>query len=144
MSPTLYKHYQRRLIKLFERRQYPKKILRTIKGLTYNKRLDILNRFKRKKPGERMLPFVTKYTQYRPPLNSVLRRRWSGIYDDHKFYSLLPNTPFTVFKNNKALKSLLSAKRRQFVSRKFLPDLDVGIEEEFTFLKFNHHRNRVK
>ena len=139
-SPTLYKHYQARLIKLFERREYPKKILRRIKRITHNKRLDILHRCKGKKPGERMLPFVTTYAKYRPPVNSVLRARWSGIYDDHKFYSLLPNTPFTVFRNNKALKSLLSAKRRHFVSKKYLPNLEVGTKEKFTFLRFNHPR----
>ena len=51
-----------------------------------------------------MLPFVTTFAQYRPPVNNVFRRRWSGIYD-HKLCSQSPSTRFIVFKNSKALKT---------------------------------------
>ena len=87
---------------------------------------------------ERPLPLVMEFTQYNPPLNKILCRRWGSIYNDQKFYSLLPNTPFTVFRNRRPLRSLLSAKRRYFDTKRYLPNLSMGREQEFVMTKFNH------
>ena len=58
-NPALHRHYQNKLIKKFNRRGYPKKILREIKDMTHNRRPQVLHRLKRKTRMERPLPFVT-------------------------------------------------------------------------------------
>lgn len=122
-SPTLYRHYQNKLIKRFERRAYPKSICRKLYSLTHNRRLEVLYRTKKRVTMERPLPFITEYTPYRPSLNVIFRKRWQYVYKDPKFYSLLPNNPFTVFKGRRAIKSLLSAKRRRFMCDGQAPEL---------------------
>ena len=136
VSPSLFRRYKNRLIRHFAKREYPKRILKELRDITHDERSLILYRRKDKVRMERALPFVTPYSRHKQVLNRIFRKRWRSIYDDHKFYTLLPNMPFTVFKNHKALKSLLSAKRR------YLPDLDMGVKEAFKHTKFNHHRMR--
>ena len=114
-SPAMYKHYQNKLIKQFEKRAYPKSILSKLHSLTHNTRLEVLYRNKKWVTMERLLPFVTKCTPYTPSLKRILPKRWQYVYKDPKFYSLLQNSPFTVFKGRRAIKSLLSAKRRCFM-----------------------------
>ena len=108
--------------------------------MTHNKRSEILHRPKKQVLMDRALPFVTPYGRYKPSINRIFDKRWLSIYDDQKFYGLLPNKPFTVFKDDKALKSLLSAKRRQFDTKRYLLNLDMGEKEAFKYTKFNHHR----
>ena len=136
----IFRDLQNKLIKHFARRKYPKEILKEIKGITHNKRLQLLEKIKAKRRIERPLPFVTTYARYTctPTLNKVLQTRWSKIYDDYRFCSLLPNAPFPIYKNVKALKSLLSAKRRRFETYRFLPDLELGPEKGFRFVRFNY------
>ena len=139
-SPALYKRYQKKLIKHFVNREYPKSILRGLRSLTHNRRLETLYRVKKRVSMNRPLPFITGYKPHDPPLNAIFRRRWQHIYKDHKFYSLLPNAPFATFKSNKSLAKLLSAKRRRFESERRMPNLDLGEVESFRFTKFNRHR----
>ena len=113
-SPTLYRHYQNKLIEKFRHRGYSNKILREIRGITHSKRRQMLHKSKRKRRMERPVSFVTTFEKYDPPLNRILRTRWKSIYKEHKFYSLLPNAPFTVYRNKRSLGSLMSSKRRKF------------------------------
>ena len=144
-SPTLYRYYQNKLIRQFERREYPKTILRELHNITHNRRLEALYRVKKRVSIERPLPFRTDFAQYRPSLNKIFRKQWQCMYNDPKFYSLLPNAPFTVFKSRKAMKSLLSAKRRQFGTERYVPNLNLGNAEPFRFTRFNCHKtlNRI-
>ena len=139
-SPALYERYQKKLIKHFARREYPKSILRNLRSLTHNRRLETLYRVKKRVSMNRPLPFTTEYKPYDPPLSTIFRRRWQHIYNDHKFYSLLPNAPFATFKGSKSVAKLLSAKRRRFETEKHIPNLDLGEVEAFRFTRFNRHR----
>ena len=139
-SPALYDRYQKKLIKHFARREYPKSILRILRSLTHNRRLETLYRVKKRVSMNRPLPFITEYKPYDPPLSTIFRRRWQHIYNDHKFYSLLPNAPFATFKGSKSVAKLLSAKRRRFETEKHIPNLDLGEVESFRFTRFNRHR----
>ena len=139
-SPALYRRYQNKLIKHFQRREYPRTILKDLYSLTHNRRLEILYRTKKRVSMDRPLPFITEYMPYRPSLGAILRKRWQCVYNDPKFYSLLPNAPFAVFRSNKTISSLLSAKRRRFETERYIPDLDLGKVGPFRFTRFNHHR----
>ena len=132
-SPSLYTRYKNSLIRQFVKRDCPRRILKEVKDITQNKRLEFLFRRKEKVCVERALPFVTPYSRHKYVLNKTVRKRWRSIYmyDDQRFYTLLLNIPFTVFKNHKALKSLLSAKRRRLETRRYMPDLDMGLKESF-------------
>ena len=142
-NPALYRHYQNKLIKKFKRRGYPKKILREIKDMTHNKRPQVLHRLKRKTRMERPLPFVTTFENYDPPLNRIFHARWKKIYEEHRFYSLLPNAPFTVYRNKRTLGSLMSSKRSKFNTR-YIPNLTLDTSREFKFMRFNHHRHPIR
>ena len=72
-KPLVFKNLQNKLIKHFARRKYPKEILKEIKGITHNKRLQLLEKIKVKRYIERPLPFVTTYARYTPALNKVLQ-----------------------------------------------------------------------
>ena len=89
---------------------------------------------------DRLLPFVTDYTTYIPPLNAVLRRWWQHIYNDSKFYSLLPNAQFTTFRSTKNVARLLSTQRRCFRTERLITNLDLGNAEPFRLTRFNRHR----
>ena len=143
-SPVLFRYYKNKLIKRFVRRDYPKRILDELHRMTYSMRLEALHRTKRRIPMDKPLPFITEYAQYRPPLNKIFHKRWTNIYGDPKFYSLLPNAPFTVFRNKKALLGLLSAKRRKWDTKRYLPDLNLENEESFHSTKFNQHRTGIR
>ena len=113
-SPVLYRHYKRKLFKQLKKRQYPKNILRDVAKISHKERWVRLYKYKRGSYFERPLPFKTMYAKYKPSLNSIFRRRWELIYNDNHLYNLLPNPPNTVYRNRKALKPILSAKRRNF------------------------------
>ena len=113
-SPALYKHYKKRLIKQLKDREYPREITKMITNMKHNTRPAVLNRTKKRMYGDRLLPFSTTYTKYMTPPNKIFRRRWGITYSDKNLFTLLPNPPMTVYKNRKALKALLSAKRRKF------------------------------
>ena len=142
---SVYKHYQNKLIKQFARRQFPKRILRELCGLIHDRRLQVLYRSKRCRQIDRCLPFVTTYARYKPSLHDTFRKRWRNLYEDTAFYSLLPNALFTVYRNRKTLKSLLSAKRRNIDIQLYHPNLLSEIESKSKFMRFNCHpqcRNR--
>ena len=141
-NPSLFRYYKNKLIKHFTRREYPIKILKLLCNMTHNMRLQILHRLKPKKLIERPLPFITTYTKYDPPLNKIFKKRWQNIYEEQSFYSLLPNTPFMVFRNKKTLKSLLTAKRRRFETPRYHPNLQLNQGGEFKTLRFNHHHTK--
>ena len=143
-SSVLYRHYQNKLIQKFRCRGYSKRILREIKGITHNKRQLVLHRLKRKRRMERPIPFVTTVEEYDQSLNKILRTRWENIYGEYKFYSLLPNAPFAVYRNKRSLGSLMSAKRRKFNTQRYMPDPKLGIGREFKFMRFNHHRHPTR
>ena len=90
---TLFRHYKNKLIKRFSKRRYPKRILRELRNFTHDRRLDVLYRTKKRRRVERRLPFTTRYTKYTTSLNKIFRRRWKSLNEEHKFYSLLPNSP---------------------------------------------------
>ena len=142
-SPTIFNAYKKKLLRRFESRKYPNKILKQIRKFSHSQRLQILYRTKRRKHMERPLPFVTQYVECSPSLNSIFHKRWESLFGDPKFYSLLPNSPFTAFKNKKMLKSILSAKRRTF-------DIDItkwtsklGAQSEFKFTRFNNPKTKT-
>ena len=139
-SPTIFRHYKNKLIKKFARRKYPKSILRILKQMTHKSRMQILYGNKKRWGMERPLPFVTEYAKYSSHLNKIFRNRWRNIYDVPMFHTLLPNTPFTAFKNSKTIKRLLSAKRRKFHTEKtgYTPMMCEGGDLKFT--KFHNHK----
>ena len=115
---------KKKLVRHFERREYPRSILKQLRSLTHYRRLEALYRAKKRVLMDRQLPFITGYMPYSPPLNTIFRKRWQHIFNDPKFYSLLPNAPFTTFRSNKTVGKLLSAKRRHFMTERRMPNLD--------------------
>ena len=138
-NPNIYRYYRNKLIKHFARRRYPKRILKELHNFPHDKRLEVLYRTKKRERMERPLPFTTRYTKYTTPLNRIFCRRWKILYEDSRFYSLLPNPPFTAYKNRKMVKSLLSAKRRKFGPEQFQTKVQPGVRQEFKLMKFNGH-----
>ena len=84
------------------------------------------------------------YDRYVPSLDKIFHKRWINLYEDYIFYSLFPNTPFTVHKNRKAIKSLVSAKRRRFDTKWYCPSLQAEPKQEFKLLRFNCLPHRRK
>ena len=112
--------------------------------MTHEKRDQMLHRSKRKRRMERPVLFVTTFEKYDPPLSKIFRTRWRNIYDEHKFYNLLPNAPSTAYKNKTSLGSFLSSKRRKFDTLCYIPDLQLGTSNEFKFMQFNHHHHPTR
>ena len=142
-SPVIFTFYKKKLLRRFARRKYQDKILKQIRKCFHSQRLQILYRNKRRRYMERPLPFVTQYVECCPSLNSIFKRRWESLFSDTKFYSLLPNSLFTAFKNKKTLKSILSSNRRTFDvdTSEWLAKL--GAQSEFKFLRFNNHKTKL-
>ena len=141
-SPTIFMAHKKKLLKRFRRRGYPDNILKQIKKFSHNQRLQILYRTKKKRNMERPLPFVTQFVECSPSLNGIFHKRWDILFSDPKFYSLLPNSPFTAFKNKKTLKSILSCKRRTFDTDTSQWMSRLGTQSEFKFTRFNGHKTR--
>ena len=112
-SPVLPTHYSHKLINHFRHRKYPPHIIRKLKTMAHIPREEILNNTT-KRNISRPLPFSTKFRKFKPSLNSILRKRWSSIYNDKYLYPLYPNTPFTVHTSHKTLRAILSSKRKEF------------------------------
>ena len=72
---------------------------------------------------DRPLLFITNFNRYKPSIQRIIRNRWSAIYDDKYLFPLFLNSPFTVYRNHKALRTILSYKRRQFNSTRNQPNL---------------------
>lgn len=138
-SPVLFEYYKRKLINRFRHRRYAKNIIKILKKMDYTTRQSLLTT-KKIRNLERSLPFTTKFNRYNHSLQRILRNRWSAIYNDKHLFPLFPNSPFTVYKNHKTLKTILSYKRRQFNSTPKLPNLQRENATPFEFLKFNHPR----
>ena len=138
-DPALFKHHKNKLIKRFARRQYPKRILGELRNVIHDMRLRVLFKTKRPRQVDRPLPFTTRYTKCTTSLNRIFRRRWRNLYEDPRFYSLLPNPPFAVYENRRMVNSLLSAKRRKFKLQQFQTKVQPGDKQGFEFMKFNGH-----
>ena len=143
-DPTIFRHYKNKLIKHFANRKYPRRILRELRNFTHDRRLVILDRRRKRTRVERPLPFITRYTKYNTSLSRIFRRRWQNLFEDPRFYSLLPNPPFAAYRNRKKIRSLLSAKRREFGPRQFQTSVQLGSQKEFVYMKFNSHYCRKK
>ena len=138
-SPSLFQHYKKKLINHFRGRKYAKSITIILKKMNHTSRQLLLNT-KKIRYIERPLPFVTKFNRYRPSPQRILKNRWNAIYDDKHLFPLFPNSPFTVYKNHKALKAILSYKRRRFNGSPRHPNLQQEVATPFEYLKFNHPR----
>ena len=141
-SPTIFMAHKKKLLRRFRRRGYPDGILKQIRKFSHNQRLQVLYRTKKKRHMERPLPFVTQFVECSPSLNRIFHKRWDILFSDPKFYSLLPNSPFTAFKNKKTLKSILSCKRRTFNTDTSQWKSKLGTQSEFKFTRFNSHKTR--
>ena len=104
--------------------------------MTYSRRLEVLNRTKKTTHTEGRLPFKTLYTKYNHSLNSIFRRRWELTYNDRYLFNLFPNPPSTIHKNRKALKAILSAKRRKFAGKGMQETLETTGAKQFDFTEF--------
>ena len=138
-SPTLRRHYSRKLIRHFKRRKYPPHIIKRLTTMRHLPRIQALRK-SHKKRIDKPLPFITKYRKYNFPLNSLLRKCWSSIYNDKHLYPLYPTNPFTVYTNHKSLRSTLSHKRRVFGGNPDQENLQSSSTKPFKFIKFNHPR----
>ena len=72
------------------------------------------------------IPFVSTYVRYTPSLDKVFHKQWRNINEDPRFYSLLPNAPFTRYSNDRMLRSLLCAKGRKFDTQQYQPNLQLS------------------
>ena len=142
-SPSLRDHYGNKLIKHFKRRKYHPSIIKKLKSMIQTPRIRTLNNIKKHRI-ERPLPFITYFGRYKPSLTRIISKRWRNIYNDHHFYPLYPNDPFTVYKNHKNLKALLSSKRRDFKGNPEQENLQPNKSQPFKFLKFNHPKPHPK
>ena len=119
-SPALYNYHKKRLLKsLKNRQQHPKCILRQLHGMTHSKRLEVLNRTWKTVHTEGHLSFKTMYNKCNHLLNSIFWKCWELLYDDRymHLFNLFPNPPSNIYKNTKAMKAILSAKRRKFADK---------------------------
>ena len=143
-SSALYRHYDNKLTEKFRYRGYSKRILREVKCMTHSRRRQELRKLKRKRRIERLVPFVTTFEKYDPPLNKLLCTKWENICEDHKFYSLLLNARFAVYGNKRSLGSLMFSNRRMFNTQRYIPNLKLGASTEFKFMQFNHHHHLTR
>ena len=138
-SPSLQMYYGRKLIKHFKRRKYPSHILRQLRSML-RQAASYTPPTTKKRRMEKPLPFITHYSKYKPPINSIISKYWGNIYNTHHFYPLYPNNPFVVYRNHRNLKTLLSSKRRHFGGTPKQVNLHPSKSKPFKFLKFNHPR----
>ena len=142
-SPVLFEYYKRKLINRFRHRKYGRYIIKRLKKMKHTSRHSLLYR-KRSRNMDRPLPIITNFNRYKPSIQRIIRNRWSAIYDDKYLFPLFPNSPFTVYKNHKSLRAILSYKRRQFNSIPIQPNLQKEHARPFIHLKFNHPRPMSK
>ena len=105
---------QEKLLRNLRVRKYPRDIIRIIGATKHYKRAAAIHRTKKRMYGDRLLPFRTTYHKYDHTLDRIFRRRWETMYNDKYLFTLFPNPPKTMYKNNKSLKAILSAKRKKF------------------------------
>ena len=102
--------------------------------MTISKRLEVLNRTRKTVDTEGHLPFKTMYNKCNHLLNSIFQKcgNLCMMIDTSSTY----NPPSTIYKNRKAMKAILSAKRRKFADKGRQETLGTTGAKLFHFTEF--------
>ena len=109
-TETKFLQEQRLIVRRFKERGYTERVLSAIRKVKFAERRYYLERTS-KRHIERPLPFNTDYFRFSQSLNGIFNSSWTSTAEDYWLWTLLPTSPFVMYRNHLNIGQYLSHKR---------------------------------